>query len=387
MKTLTGVMMKLIKSEICEETLDPTVGALLSQEMLMALYRLSKSHDLAHIVGSALDRAGLLPEGELAEKYRKQSFTAVYRHERMKYEYERICDTLSEAEIEFLPLKGSLIRAYYPEPWQRTSCDIDVLVHEEDLNRAMAVLVEKLGFDAEEKIEYHDVSLHSPSGIHLELHFNLKENMDNIDALLVRVWDYTIPVEGRRFERRQTNEYLIFQTLAHLSYHFVHGGCGLRPCMDLHLLKTKMGYDEETVRGYCRECGIETFYDRVCDLIKVWFEGAEYTATTENMLFYLLEGGVYGTQSNRIAAQQDRRGGKLGYVLHRIFMPYRDLKIMYPSLERHRWLLPVYWVRRWFRLLVRGRLKHSVKEFKTLQGLSKDKSGAVGALLRDLELQ
>ena len=35
---------------------------------------------------------------------------------------------IKKVQIPFLPLKGSVIRQYYPEPWMRTSCDIDILV-------------------------------------------------------------------------------------------------------------------------------------------------------------------------------------------------------------------------------------------------------------------
>ncbi|MBO4954226.1 MAG: nucleotidyltransferase family protein, partial [Clostridia bacterium] len=35
--------------------------------------------------------------------------------------------------IDFMPLKGAVIRQYYPEPWMRTSCDIDIHVKKDRL--------------------------------------------------------------------------------------------------------------------------------------------------------------------------------------------------------------------------------------------------------------
>jgi hypothetical protein len=51
----------------------------------------------------------------------------------MKHEFERICLVLEKAKIPHIPLKGSVLRKLYKEPWLRTSCDIDILVQEETL--------------------------------------------------------------------------------------------------------------------------------------------------------------------------------------------------------------------------------------------------------------
>ena len=74
---------------------------------------------------------------------------AVFRYEQLNYENERICMALEKAQIPFIPLKGSIIRKYYPESWMRTSCDVDVLVHEEDAEKAVDVLVKEYGYTQE----------------------------------------------------------------------------------------------------------------------------------------------------------------------------------------------------------------------------------------------
>ena len=46
---------------------------------------------------------------------------AIYRYEKINYELNRLRSALNEAQIPFIPLKGSVLRQYYPEPWMRTS--------------------------------------------------------------------------------------------------------------------------------------------------------------------------------------------------------------------------------------------------------------------------
>jgi len=384
MEPFVKTMMQLIGSEVCRIPSQLPNKEILSDKLCDLLYRVSKKHDLAHLVGAALVNNNLLPEGEIGQKLERQMFSAVYRYQRLNYEYMRLCDTLETAKIAYVPLKGSVIRQYYPESWMRTSCDIDVLVHEEDLDRAVEVLCGELNYRAEEARNYHDISLFSPSGIHLELHFNILENTERIDGLLSRVWDYCVPAKGKQYEHRQTNEYLMFHCMAHMSYHFVKGGCGIRPFLDLYLLQNKMEYDEKTVRGFCRECGIERFYDSAILLSQVWFGDAKHCGLTKDMEEYLLSGGVYGSRENIITLAQEKKGGKKKYILHRIFMPYRELRLQYPVLARHKWLLPICHLRRWGRMLFRGHLKKSVKELKTAKDADVERGRAISMMFQEL---
>ena len=63
------------------------------------------------------------------------------------------------------------------------------------------------------------------------------ENIEKLDRALERVWDYASPIADGRMEHRLTNEYLVFHVLAHMAAHFINGGCGVKPFVDLYLLK------------------------------------------------------------------------------------------------------------------------------------------------------
>ena len=198
MEKIIRTMMDLIASEVCGKSIDKS-QYFLTDEELAKLYKLSKSHDLAHLVGDALIKNDLIEDGEVKAKFQKQIMLAVYRYEKINYELGRLRKVLNEAKIPFIPLKGSVLRRYYPEPWMRTSCDIDVLVHEEAVDQTAQIMVEKLGYIYEKK-QYHDISLMSDGGVHLELHHSIKENKANIDALLSDCWDYATVLDGYECE-------------------------------------------------------------------------------------------------------------------------------------------------------------------------------------------
>lgn len=81
---------------------------------------------MAHLVVFGLKQNGLLTDAE--KRLEQYIHKAIFRHEGLVFEYGQICSVLEQAQIPFLPLKGSILRDYYPEAWMRTSCDIDILV-------------------------------------------------------------------------------------------------------------------------------------------------------------------------------------------------------------------------------------------------------------------
>ena len=382
MENLIRTMMDLIAYEVCGKSIDKSQYKLIDEEFVK-LYKLSKSHDLAHLAGDALIKNNLIGDGEIEAKFQKQMMLAVYRYEKINYELGRLRKVLNEAEIPFIPIKGSVLRKYYPEPWMRTSCDIDVLVHEEAVDQAAQSIVEKLGY-AYEKKQYHDISLMSDGGVHLELHHSIKENKANIDALLSECWDYAAP--SGDYEYCFTNEFFFFHQIAHASYHFLHGGCGVRPILDLYLLQRKMPFDSTVLDEMLERSGIKKFFDAAKAISEVWFGSGEHTDVTRRMEDYLLRGGVYGSTQNSMAVGQQKEKGRLGYIINRIWLPYELLCITYPRLKGRKYLQLFYEMKRWLRIFNSEARKHKKRDLDALKKLSAKHKSDVNCMLNEIGL-
>ena len=386
MQRIVQLMMLLIKSEITEDTVDFQEFLPITEETLKKLYILSSKHSVEQIVGTALKKNSFLSDSEISKQFEKKILLSVVLYERMNAELQNIKNILENANIPYLPLKGARIRSMYPEPYYRSSCDIDVLVPQTDVEKAEKIFIEKYNYTLRVH-NYHDISLFSPHGIHLELHFSIQENMANIDQLLSKVWEYSVPLnKNDTHEYQQTNEYFVFHNLAHMAYHFVHGGCGVRPFIDVYLLLKNFSFDQDTVRQYCSICEIETFYDQVIELIDVWFNGKTHTSTTKAMEDYVISGGVFGTEKNRITVERAKNGSKARYLLKRIFMPYNTLKLRYPIIEKYKFLTPFYEIVRWFSMLFHGKLKRSLSEAKVNQNIDASNTTSISNLLDELGL-
>lgn len=351
------------------------------------LYNLSKTHDLAHLVGDALDRNGLLPDGtEVKKRFLQERNMAVYRYEQIQYEFEQICDTLEQAKIPFLPLKGSIIRPLYPEPWMRTSCDIDILVAPQDLERAQAALEIKLDYMRVGKGD-HDVGLASPGGVNLELHYQLLEDgaKDSEKLVLGNIWDVVEREEGKNAHCKMPDEYFYCYHIAHITKHLRYGGCGVRSILDTWFLNHKIAFDKSKRNALLQKAGLLSAAKAIENLAEVWFLGVEGDSLTESLGEYILTGGVYGTFDNKVAAQQTRKKSKFSYLLSRVFLPYSQMKFKYPRLQKCPILYPFYIVKRCFLLLNKEKRMLALREVD--QTINADeKQQKVAKLMQELDL-
>ena len=353
----------LIKS-LFSETENLDIPKNITESQLKTLYTLSEKHDIAHLLAFALEKNGIDLHGETGKLFFKQKMLSIYRREQIDFEEERITSVFREEKIPFIPLKGAVIKNFYPEKWMRTSCDIDILVKPEDFKKAVTILLEKEGFLLE-RSGSRDYSLVSKRGVNLELHFAITNEIDKrVNSVLERVWEFATPKKEGDFLFETTNEFLLFHTIAHAQYHFMDGGCGIRPVLDLWFLEKELHYSKETLSNLLNETGSFDFHKGLESLSKVWFENKEYDDLTSSLEDYILQGGVFGSRFNLGATGSHKKGGWRKYILNRIFMPKEKLELKYPSLKKHPLLLPFYHVRRWFGLLKKENRKEAFNEFQ-----------------------
>ena len=378
--TTEEILLCLLRNEICGKELLADFDL---TDKIIDLYRLSKRHDIAHLIGDALFRNELLPENKVGEAFKEQMMLAVLRVEQQTAELERIKQAFEDAKIPYIPLKGAVIRGLYPKAWMRTSCDIDILVKKEDIKKATHSLIE-IGFETDGKENFHDIHFYN-GNIHLELHFSICENDKRLDAVLSKVWDHAEKVGD--YEYAELPEFYLFHHIAHMAYHFVGGGCGIRPFIDLWILKQRGFYQEEKLLPLLEKSNLVKFYQSVCKLTGVWMNSEKHDDLTLQTERYILSGGVYGTSGNANAAGAAKSKGKRKYLLKIAFPPYKIMCIIYPSLKKRKILLPFYYIHRIFaKLFGKDRQKVKAKIDNTMSQSQEDIL-SVGRLLEELELK
>ncbi len=378
-----ALLIAILRSELQQIPLDPTVAAELTPERCRELYVLAKSHDLAHIVASSLDKLGLMGTDEVSRKLQKQAMIAVYRCEQFRYAFGEICGALNAAEVDYIPLKGSVIRPYYPEESMRTSSDIDILIRKEDIPRAEAAVSERLSYQRSGE-SLCEISYSSPAGVHLELHYyDPQGNSDDME-FFSGVWEHCLAGDGARYDLPA--DLFLGYHIAHMAKHFRHGGCGLRPFMDLWIMEHKMGIDPHAADAVLGESGFLQFAKASFALSNVWFGDAEHTPLTQDLSDYLMHAGVYGSLENQSAVTHVKTGGGAKTFFFRVFPPYGQMIKIYPSLRSAPVLYPFYIIRRWLRILKTRGGKGTLARAKSEMNVSDAHRDSVASLLKNLEL-
>lgn len=350
------------------------------------LYKLSKKHDLAHLVGYALKKSNIVIDEDLQKAFEQMMNVAAFRYVKINYDLESISCALKKAKVSFIPLKGSVIRRYYSEPWLRTSCDIDILVSKTDIEKVKSIFVDELNCTYESAWNY-ELSFFTPSKTHIELHHVLSDDVKAVDKVLASVWERSEVAPEHTYLYEMSDEMYYFYHIAHMAKHFINGGCGIRPFIDIWVLNHNCTYDKKKRYNLLDCAGLLKFAKAVEELSEVWINNTPHSPLTEQLEQFILSGGTYGNVENRVVVQQAITGGKLSYVLSRIFLPYEQLKLTYPNLEKRKWLFPFYQVKRWFRIFKRGKFKKSMQEAKTTSSVTSEKSNQTIDLLKALGIK
>ena len=376
----TGIFFNLINNAVTGAPLPPVDKRTIDYSFL---YRLSRSHDVAHLICYALEKNGLIGEGDpFFAAFEEEKFVAVYREAQITEVYERIRALFTKKGIKYLPLKGSVIRPMYEQAWMRTSCDIDVLIEESSVLSATKALKEA-GFTTDGKWDYHDVSFYY-NLVQLELHFTPCDNIAKFDKLLCKVWENATTKDG--VEYLETPDFFAFHHVEHMARHFMAGGCGVKPFIDLLLMKKKGYYNENVVIDYCKICSLDVFYDKAEQLIGVWFEGKEKTEELKEFETFILRGGVYGTSARSHLMGEAKTGSRIGYVLKMLFPPYANMYVFYPTLRKHPLMLPFFYVHRLFSKVFGKDSARARNEYKKIYSQKREDVAAAKKLLKDLKL-
>ncbi|MBE6570791.1 MAG: hypothetical protein E7656_00905 [Ruminococcaceae bacterium] len=386
MKHISEIMFSIITNEIFSPV-EKVSSLTLSDEQAQKLYALSKKHDVTHIIGQFLLKNNIPLSAEAKKAFEKYTFTSLRYFENLNYELSALVEFLEEEKTPYIPLKGSsVIRDLYPQPWLRSSRDIDILVPENDTERIVKKLIDERGY-TKQRENTHDISLKSPSGVNVEIHFTLVEDgiAKESSAILSSVWESSASTD-KNYLRKMSDEMYYYYHIAHMAKHFEEGGCGVRPFIDLLLLDLQADADAQKRNELLEKGGLLTFAKASRKLAHVWFCGAEKDEITSQMEEYILRGGSFGTNVNRVNVQQQKKGGKLYYAFAKVFTPYEKLKHYYPILKKHKWLMPFMQVRRWFKLIFCGHLGRTTAEMKYSMNIAKDDAKAMEIFLKNIGL-
>lgn len=305
------------------------------------LFSLARMHMVEATVFRTVEATESCPEEILS---RWKGFADNALRVELLYDHERalILRQFDEAGIDYLPLKGILVKDLYPRKGMRQFSDNDILFDKKK-RKWVKKIMQELGYQAEKQSSYsaHDVYL-KPPVFNFEMHralFNRSQEM----AYFKEIWKRAVKEEGNCCAYRMTNEDFYLYSLAHLEKHYTHGGAGLRFFADLWLLLGQRR-DLDHIGRVVKELGLKEFECEMRAISEAWF-GDEPQDIPEETFRFVLTSGAHGTLQHEMETQVKQGTGLFRYI----FLPFREMKARFPILKYLPFLLPFCWLIRLLR--------------------------------------
>lgn len=381
MNTTKKGLLLLMKSAITGESETLPEGFSLAEAL-----PLIRAHQLLPLCYTGAFRCGIPSQEPVMQRMFQHFCGMMLRSERQMQAVERVCTAFESRQIDYMPLKGCLMKDRYPSRELRTMGDADILIRMEQYDR-IRPLMRELGF---EEIQTSDHELIWRSKVLLlELHKRLIPSYNrDYYAYFGEGWQLATTHQGYRYGMGQEDEYIYLFT--HFAKHYRDGGIGCRHVLDLWVMTNWMkDPDWMYIRRELKKLSLERFHDNMLRVLENWFGDGPEDDVTELISQFIFSSGNWGGLENHVLAmelrnQERKRSGstKCAAILRMIFPSADGMKYSYPVLEKRPWLLPVMWVYRWVSTL----LFHRDKIGKQKKRLDLLNEGAISAYQRSLEL-
>ena len=318
---------------------------------LDALFQFCKRHSLTAMVCIALQRSGIEPD----EKWTEELAKSIRKNMLLDAERERVFREFEKNGIWYMPLKGVLMKDYYPAAGMRQMADNDIL-YDHTRQKEVCNIFSSLGYKTESiGKSHHDVYFKEPI-YNFEMHTSLIAKSNEMYEYYQNIKEKLLPVEGRSFEYRFKEEDFYIYMTAHAFKHFRSAGTGIRTLIDynLYLKEKEERLDWSYIHQECKKLGTDDFERKMRTLSKHAFErNMQLSDDEKKTLRFILFSGTYGTRRNAVINISKTVGAnnKITYILRRIFPNKAWLQIYAPKVAKYPFLYPFYLLNRFYRLL------------------------------------
>ncbi|MBR2191232.1 MAG: nucleotidyltransferase family protein [Eubacterium sp.] len=280
-----------------------------------------------------------------------------------------ITKLLVSNEVDYILLKGSVTKHFYPDTSMRMMSDVDILYRNAD-SKDIKSLLESNGYTQTKSTPKDAMYLSSNKLVKVEMQQSLLDGgFTDWLKYLDTIWD--------RCENNTDNEYAMtpedfyIYHIVHMAKHFINGGIGLRHVLDTWVIKNHyQDLDSEYTEKIFKELSLDKFENTITDLCKYWFEDniSSDKKAIDLISEYIFENGAFGNISQQSA--NEVATGSTSSTKEKIFPSKQTMANYYGDvITNHPSTIPFYWVRLTFERIFKNHDKTKVK-IKSISNVS-----------------
>lgn len=287
-----------------------------------------------------------------------------------------ITKLLASNDVDYILLKGSVTKHFYPDTSMRMMSDVDILYRNTN-SKDIKGLLEGNGYTQTKSTPKDAMYLSSNKLVKVEMQQSLLDDgFTDWLKFLDTIWN--------RCENNTDNEYTMtpedfyIYHIVHMAKHFINGGIGLRHVLDTWVIKNHyQDLDSEYTEKIFKELTLDKFEKNVTDLCKYWFEDSISSdkKSIELLSEYIFENGAFGNisqQSTNEAVNNSSTG-----VSNKIFPSKTTMANYYGDvITNHPITIPFYWIRLTFERLFKNhdKTKSKIKTISNISETQKEKT-------------
>lgn len=353
MKSDILFMFKLIASVISDGEY-PEMPDTISWENIL---KVSMIHNISNIIGYAISNGKYDVPPQIKKQFEKKIFERLAVSTNQNNELVKIFNIFEKKNIDYMPLKGTILQDLYPEKDMRTMADADILIKNTQYDEARQILSD-LDYEFVSESD-HEFNYIKKPFMHIELHkYLIPSYNEDLFGYFGDGWKRAKKSKdgSPRYELSKEDNFIYL--IAHFAKHYRDSGIGIKGVIDLWIYLEKYpDMDMDCIYTELEKLNLKEFYENLLKLLKVWFADGEMDEITSMMTLFIINSSTFGTVKNHMSAKSIRENKniedaeKFKYLRH-IFPNIKKMKLIFPILDKFPVLLPFFWAYRVVRLVL-----------------------------------
>lgn len=260
------------------------------------VYNLSQIHNVCAIVTSMIKKLPSVhqPVGVVRSSFNQQLGYTLMSYDKKCAVLSRVRSIFNQNNIDYMFVKGALLKDLYPNPEFRTSGDFDIIVRPETFDKAVRCLLKENAVVTEKSTDTYNFKL---DDMLIELHMYA---------------DVPVPYFENMFsisQKYSDNEYVLdayhhlLYVICHMMKHLAYRGAGIRMLMDVDVIvRSDKNFDADEFYDICTKAGVVKSAKALISLSNYFFDTpvkAELNFSEDEKLLKLfekimLDGGSFG---------------------------------------------------------------------------------------------
>lgn len=363
------------------------------------VFQIARRHSLSNLLWYSIEKLNNKPDTELLAKWFSDYGVMLRQTAYQEMEIENLIHIFTSRGFDVMPLKGSQIRAYYPQPDMRRMGDIDFMV-KTDGSKVQRNVVKDIMLSngyAPDVLDDGQVDAYQKQNnkdVYVEVHFEFMHPKHVHYNDFIVDWSTLLPTDTDGVYKMSLPD-LYYFNIGHFIKNMFSKGLGVKNIVDVYVLWHQLSKEEQfKMNSRLLAAGLNEFNNQLVKIADIWFGDRADDGTTQNAQKYILDNNEYGFHRNFDVLNMMKNEADYGeantkkYFLKRVFPPDSELYSRFGIKRKLPFLLPFLWLARIVLLIFAPKKKiDKIKnEVEVINDISQDEIERGKAVFKELNI-